>query len=208
MRVLVQRAMLLALTVVVAMFATASASLAADEGAYHKPSEQSFDMGKTFTYNGEQIAPAVAAEKQLSCNQEPTGTTCFDSQAEALAAGPNSGDAEIQAQSARKSRNAKRRASAALVCSANDGRPLVLFENTGESGWNVNMFTRQAWGNLGHPYFLNASSYRMGGHSGHMAENANGSGFWYPGGTGICDNADMTGWSPSWNDRISSRYRN
>lgn len=163
-------------------------------------------MGETFRYDGTEISPSTAAARGLSCNQEPSGTTCFDSQAEALAAGPDVDG--VTARSARRSGKTTRRARASLVCSANDGRPLVLWESIGEGGWNVNMFTRQTWGNLGNPYFLNASAYRMGGHSGHMAEAANGAGNWYPGATGICDWGDMTGWSPSWNDRVSSRYRN
>jgi hypothetical protein len=197
-----RRAMLAALIVTVVAVGGASPSLADD--VVHEPSRQSFGMGDTFTYNGAAIRPAEAAKRGLSCNQEPTGTTCFDSQAQALAAGPGSPD--VPASASRKGGRAKARA--ALVCSANDGRPLVLWEHENEGGWNVNMFTRQWWANLDHPYFKNASSYRMGGHSGHMAEHANGAGFWFPGPTGICAHGNLTGYSPSWNDRISSRYRN
>lgn len=190
--------------IAVAIAATPATGSAAEEGVFHKPSEQALDMGDTFSYNGKEILPEVAAEKGLSCNQEPTGTTCFDSQSEALAAGP-----QPAARSARKATSAKRQARASLVCSANDGRPLVLWENENEAaGWNVNMFTRMTWGNLGNPYFANASAYRMGGHSGHMAEAANGGGYWFPGPTGICNAGNLTGYSPSWNDRVSSRKRN
>jgi hypothetical protein len=185
----------------------AASTVGATDDVFHEASTRSFDMGETFTYRGQVIAPMVAAEKRLSCNQERSGTTCFDSQEQALAAASGSpGEPSGTAQASRKEK--RQGARAALTCSANDGRPLVLWEHTGEGGWNVNLFTRQWWANLDYPYFRNASAYRMGGHSGHMAEAADGYGFWYPGATGICAHDDMTGYSPSWNDRVSSRYRN
>jgi hypothetical protein len=63
------------------------------------------------------------------------------------------------------------------------------------------------WGDLAAPYALNASSYRMGGHSGHMSEYNQGAGAWYPGATGVCNTGNMTDYA-NWNDRVRSRYRN
>lgn len=162
-------------------------------------------MGDTFIYQGRNITPRYAAEHALACNQEIRATTCFDTQNEALAA---KGVAPEASRSRARGSRKSPRARAALVCSANDGRPLVLWEHGEYGGWNVNMFSRQFWGDL-EPYVYNneASSYRMGGHSGHISDGINGQSYWYPGPTGICATGPHMG-AYNWTDRATSRYRN
>ena len=54
----------------------------------------------------------------------------------------------------------------------------------------------------------NTSSYTMGDRPGHMAENAGGGGYWYPGDTSVCAQQSITyGSYPSWDNRISSGWR-
>jgi hypothetical protein len=183
-----------------------SASIAAPVGQLHAPaSTPSIGMGDTFKYEGREVTPRYAAEQALACNQEISGTTCFDSQSEALAAKGVAPEANAaRAHGSRKTLRAR----AALVCSANDGRPLVLWEHGEYGGWNVNMFTRQWWGDL-EPYVYDnaASSYRMGGHSGHISDGINGQSYWYPGPTGICNEGPHMG-AYNWTDRATSRHRN
>lgn len=183
-----------------------SVGIAAPASEVHAPaSTVSIGMGETFKYQGREVAPRYAAEHELACNQEIGGTTCFDSQDQALAAKGVAPEASAsRVRTARKSPRAR----AALVCSANDGRPLVLWEHGEYGGWNVNMFTRQWWGDL-EPYVYDnaASSYRMGGHSGHISDGINGQSYWYPGPTGICDTGAHMG-AYNWTDRATSRYRN
>lgn len=161
-------------------------------------------MGDTFTYKGREIEPHAAAVRGLACNQAPDGTTCFDTQNEALAA---EGLPPERAQ-AKVGRKRGPRARAALVCSPNDGRPLVLWQHGDEEGWNVNLFTRQWWADLdSYDHDNEASSYRMGGHSGHISDGIYGTSYWYPGPTGICDRGLHMG-AYNWTDRATSRYRN
>jgi hypothetical protein len=78
--------------------------------------------------------------------------------------------------------------------------------------WNANGETygfqgRTYWQNL--PSYMNndTSAYRMGDHGGHLAEDTNGNGYWYPGQTGYCDAESITDVLPSWDNRISSGWR-
>ena len=169
----------------------------------HAAAPAAIDMPETFSYHGGEIARSRAAALGLACNQFAAGVTCYDSQAAALRAA----GAPEEGPSAQTSRRRGARAKAALYCEANNGRPLVLFENGEYLGWNLNTFTRQEWFNMQGIYDDNASSYRMGGHSGHIAEGLGGAGYWYPGPTGICDEGEHMG-AYNWTDRTSSRYRN
>jgi hypothetical protein len=187
------------------MLGGSSASLA-EAPAFHAPAAAAHDMPETFNYHGEHIARNSAARLDLSCNQTETAVTCYDSQSEALRAMGVEPDGGVAARASGRKAGPRARA-ADLYCEANNGRPLVLFEHGDFGGWNVNAFTRQQWFNMQGIYDNNASSYRMGGHSGHMSENPNGGGYWYPGPTGVCDEGTHMG-AYNWTDRTSSRYRN
>jgi len=198
----------LAVALTIAGSAMGGGALAhADESAGpHAAAPSAIDMPDTFSYNHGEISRREAAELGLSCNQFPSGVTCYDSQADALrAAGAPEEGASAQT-SRHRSRSVRAKASS-LYCEANNGRPLVLFQDGEFEGWNINTFTRQEWFNMQGIYDNEASSYRMGGHSGHIAEGLSGSGYWYPGPTGICDEGQHMG-AYNWTDLTSSRYRN
>lgn len=184
--------------------ATAGAQGAAD--VQHEAAASAIELPATFTYGGKSISRDGAAAKGLSCNQTERGVTCFDSQSAALRAMGVSPEGE-PAQARASKRRGGPRAKAALYCEANNGRPLVLFEHGEFGGWNLNAFTRQQWHNLSGSYANNASSYRMGGHSGHISDAPNGGSWWYPGPTGICSEGQHMG-AYNWTDRAESRYRN
>jgi hypothetical protein len=77
------------------------------------------------------------------------------------------------------------------------------------SGASGALVDRQRWANLGASINDEGSSFAMGDHSGHLAEGTGGSGYWYPGSTGICDfESNLNTNGSGWNNRISSRYRN
>lgn len=184
--------------------ATADAQDASD--VRHEAVASAVEMPAAFTYGAKSISRDAAAALDLSCNQTESGVTCYNSQGAALRAmgvGPEGTPAEAWA----SKRRGGPRAKAALYCEANNGRPLVLFEHGDYGGWNLNAFTRQQWHNLSGSYANNASSYRMGGHSGHISDNPNGGSWWYPGPTGICDEGAHMG-AYNWTDRAESRYRN
>ncbi len=77
------------------------------------------------------------------------------------------------------------------------------------NGDNYAFAGRTYWQNL--PAYMdnNTSSYDIGSTGGHMAENYNGGGYWYPGPTtSPCDHWSITyGSYPTWDNRISSGWR-
>jgi hypothetical protein len=83
---------------------------------------------------------------------------------------------------------------------------LRSWENASYGGWVLYWERRQYWGNLTGQYNDAVSSFDMGNHSGHLSEHSNGGGYWYPGDTSVCGFASNMG--SSWNDRVSSEYRN
>lgn len=91
--------------------------------------------------------------------------------------------------------------SIAAACSS----PLRLYTDIYYGGRELDLYDRGYWQNLSAWSFDNqTSSYRVGGCSVHLAENANGGGSWYPGST------SAGSWEPfmlsGWDNRISSVY--
>ncbi|MFL5817466.1 MAG: hypothetical protein ACJ76L_07685 [Conexibacter sp.] len=149
-----------------------------------------FPAATTATYNGDVVAVDKLPEG-LSCVTADDGSlSCFDSEEQA-------------AQATAQASIAKKRARAAADCL---GTTLIVYADQ-YAGSAELLSARMAWYNLS--YTNNeVSSYRMGDHSGHLAENFGGNGYWYPGLTGICDGNYIPAHYPSWDNRISSRYRN
>jgi hypothetical protein len=184
--------------------APASASSASVANVYHESVAGAHETPDTFSYQGRQISRDAAARQGLSCNELRDGVVCFDSQTEALTAAGSTPDKPRAA----SSRRTRPQARTSVVCSVGDGRPLVVWQTNGEGGWNLNLWIRMEWWGLGGAYDNEVGSYRMGEHSGHLAENQGGGGFYYPGPTGICNNSLNTGAYAGWDNRVSSRYRN
>ena len=81
--------------------------------------------------------------------------------------------------------------------------PLDLYQYTNRGGRNLKFYDRGYWQNLSAYSFDNAtSSYWTGACTAHLAENANGGGYWYPGDTGPnhIENSMRSGWD----NRVSS----
>jgi hypothetical protein len=91
---------------------------------------------------------------------------------------------------------------------------MSLFQDTFYGGWEVRLSTRDVWYDLPAAYDNQASSFRMGNRSGHIASEkyVNGLGFLYPGPTGNSDCApQMSAYKykdTTWNNKASAMYRN
>jgi hypothetical protein len=82
---------------------------------------------------------------------------------------------------------------------------LSLYDYGGYGGRQVSFWDRGFWQNLGDYGFDNATStYIVGGCYAHLAEYANGAGWWYPGDTSPYHGEAYM--SSSWNNRVSSIY--
>lgn len=91
--------------------------------------------------------------------------------------------------------------SASYWCSSS----LRLYEHNWYSGRRLSFWDRGYWQNLAHYGFDNQmSSYIVGGCYVHLAEHANGWGWWYPGPTYPYAGEPVMGWG--WQDVISSIY--
>jgi hypothetical protein len=138
-----------------------------------------------------------------------TGVTCYGSQAQAESAAgvPQATTQEL--------------AASPDACAANDGSPLALYQNINMGGWSISLYSEHGWYDLDSESGVNeyndaASSFHMGGHSGHISDGDGGSGAYYPGSTDVCANAynmgayaiSGYGAGATWNDKASSRYRN
>jgi hypothetical protein len=91
---------------------------------------------------------------------------------------------------------------------------MSLFRDTYYGGWEVRLTARGVWYDLPAAYDNQASSYRMGNRSGHIASEkyVNGLGYLYPGPTGNSDcDPHMSGYKykdTTWNNKASAMYRN
>ncbi|WP_424215819.1 hypothetical protein ACN20G_27080 (plasmid) [Streptomyces sp. BI20] len=103
---------------------------------------------------------------------------------------------EARAQELRETSTARQ---ALAACST----PLDLYGDGGRQGRNLKFYDRGYWQNLSAYNFDNQmSSYWTGACTAHLAENANGGGYWYPGNTGPNHIEDVL--RSGWNDRVSS----
>lgn len=81
--------------------------------------------------------------------------------------------------------------------------PLDLYQYTGKGGRDLKFYDRGYWQNLSAYSFDNStSSYWTGACTAHLAENANGGGYWYPGNTGPNHQEDSM--RSGWDNRVSS----
>jgi hypothetical protein len=164
-----------------------------------------------WTYKGKSIDPLYASENGLVCNETDADITrCFDTdrQADIALLGTKAVAARAQGKHGKKAK---------ASCSASDGSVLKLYQHSSYSGWQLNLASRSAWYDMNYGgYNDDASSWNMGGHSGHISEHtyAQGLGWYFPGPTSVCDaGTNMSGYAyqgggGDWNDRASSRYRN
>jgi hypothetical protein len=152
-----------------------------------------YEHSGVYIYKGKQISADTVVKKSLHCLDDIAQSTCFDG--------------EMEANDKVKARQAKRgKAKASAECA---GGYSLLFQYfyANYGGFTAQLERRGAWYNNGSPLDNETSSYRMGEHSGHMAEGYGGAGWWLPYDTSVCAhyaNLNGTGWS----DRVSSRYRN
>jgi hypothetical protein len=94
------------------------------------------------------------------------------------------------------------------IALASCSSPLRLFADSNYGGRELDLYDRGYWQNLSTWGFDNVlSSYKVGACSVHLAENANGGGYWYPGNTNAGHSEPaMTAGSTNWDNRVSSAY--
>lgn len=94
------------------------------------------------------------------------------------------------------------------IALASCSSPLRLFADSNYGGRELDRYDRGYWQNLSTWGFDNVlSSYKVGTCSVHLAENANGGGYWYPGNTNAGHSEPaMTAGSTNWDNRVSSAY--
>lgn len=169
------------------------------------------EMGPTATYNGGEIPTDRAAEMGLDCLQRANGKlVCFDSAEElesSRAAAAERKAAGTYAKSATKrssKRSSKRRKTSRTASSITY---MWLTQHKDFTGWSIKGYARQNWYNLTGSYNDAVSAADAGNHSGYLAKNYNG------GGARLHFYQYQEVWNfaleaPSYNDQISSRYRN
>jgi hypothetical protein len=145
---------------------------------------------EVFTYNGEQISEATADRLELACLQTDDEFLCKDSSDEF------GGEASA-------SPNADPNAPAA--CGVVE---LWLYHDKQYGGASWGYYNYYSWANVNTAMNNATSSYRTGTASAHLADFADGGGYWFPGNTGYCAYmSNILQGYPEWNDRISSAYR-
>jgi hypothetical protein len=164
----------------------------------------------SFTYHGKVITPSRAAAMGLVCAEGLPGTRvarCFRSGSEAdRKLKPLVGPARTTA------RTSFAAADEAWACWVTPY--LSLHQDVEWKGWELRLYARQVWYDMGSAYDNQTSSYAMGNHSGHIASEkyANGLGYLYPGNTsyGACwpRMSQYPYKDTTWNNKASSRYRN
>lgn len=157
------------------------------------------DDADGYVYQGKSVNDKTIVDKELACLAVDDGPSrCYDD-ARALEA------AELgKRTTASKRARPKARASACGIYEI-----LHIWSGADYTGAVASLSDRGRWANIGNSVNNEGSSFHMGDHSGHLAENYDGGGWWYPGNTGVCayeNNLNLNG--SGWNNRISSRYRN
>lgn len=144
-------------------------------------------------FEGRKISGDEIERRGLGCLQESDRLTCTDK----AAPKPHVNRA--------RGESPKARAAYHIGCG---GDSLIQWDGAGYDGSYVTLIRRHAWYDL--PSYMNndVSSYNMQNHSGHMSDYGGGGGYWYPGPTNCGDHQNIPYHYPSWDQRISSRYRN
>ena len=188
-----------------------AAAKAADDPAATAPSSGATDA--IWSYHGRSISPEYARNHARVCVEDDTPVTrCYDTNAQAEGA---TGTAVASSHRAAK-KDLRSKVKAKASCAASDGSQLKLYMDSSYNGFQLNLDSRGSWYDIPSSYNDAASSWQMGGHSGHISEHtyAQGLGYLFPGPTGVCDaGTNMSGYSyqgggGDWNDRASARYRN
>jgi hypothetical protein len=146
---------------------------------------------EVFMYQGKQISEATFQKLGLACLQTGSEFLCKNSPSEF--AGTDS-PAPAGAQP-----------TAPPPCGVVE---LWLYKDKQYEGPSVGYYNYYSWANV--PTSMNnaTSSYRTGTASAHLADFAEGGGYWFPGPTGYCEYmSNIAQGYPEWNDRISSMYR-
>lgn len=162
-----------------------------------------------FVYKGAPVSQETISAKALACLAVDKGPSrCYDSTDEMERA-----EVPVRAAAAaKKRRGIKARAAYTTAYAGRDcsiRTILTIFTGASWTGAAAGFSERGRWANLGSAINNQGSSFAMGDHSGHLAEDAGGGGYWYPYDTSICAfdmNLNLNG--SGWNNRISSRYRN
>lgn len=153
-----------------------------------------------YLYNGGQITEREMAEKELICLQTVTNFQCYDT------------DSELQQATEAGGSNASPKTMMPDTECGGGISQLYTYSNknyNAEGGIGAVLEARHAWYDFRIEMNDQTSSFKMGEFSGHLSENSGGGGYWYPGNTGACAlQPNIANVYPSWNDRISSRYRN
>lgn len=154
-------------------------------------------------YKGKQVSGKTILENKLACLAVDLGPDRCYSSVEAMEAA----EVEPPLAGASKARGKRGPRANAAVCGTVS--LLVIWTGADWTGAAAGLEDRFRWANLRAEVDNEGSSFHMGDYSGHLAENQNGGGYWYPGSTIACaveDNLNRNG--SGWNNRISSRYRN
>lgn len=198
-----------AIAVVLALLATGAVAkptseaqaLAQGDPAATAPSF-SEDIGGA-VYKGKRVSGRTILERELACLAVDAGPDrCYDT-VEAM----ERAEVDPPLAGASKARGKRGPRANAAVCGTVS--LLVIWTGADWTGATAGLEDRFRWANLRAEVDNEGSSFHMGDYSGHLAENQDGGGYWYPGSTAACaveNNLNRNG--SGWNNRISSRYRN
>jgi hypothetical protein len=171
-------------------------ALEAGDPAATAPSFDDDAYGAVF--RGRPVGKSAILAQDLACLAVRTGPSrCYTSADELEAA-------ERPYTAAARNR---RRPKAHAACAIYD--ILHIWVSADYTGSVASLADRFRWANIGNGMNDRGSSFVMGDHSGHLAEDPDGKGNWYPRDTGVCAHENNLNTNGSgWNNRISSRYRN
>lgn len=144
-------------------------------------------------YQGKQITEDTWDELELACMQTRTKLVCKDS------------PSEFEGGAATTASRKRGGASASALCATN---ALWLYRHKQYEGTAIGLNYFAEWWDISSDMNNQTTSYRTGNGYAHLADFAQGGGYWYPGDTTFCAyHSNIAQVFPEWNDRISSRYR-
>jgi hypothetical protein len=151
------------------------------------------------TFRDEPVTESAIRAQDLACLAVRQGPSrCYETALDLEA-----GERRRTAVTARKARRTARASRCGIY------EILHIWVSADYTGSGASLADRRRWANIGNGMNNRGSSFVMGDHSGHLAEEYDGVGYWYPRNTGVCayeNNLNTNG--SGWNNRISSRYRN
>lgn len=166
--------------------ADGSPGRAGDPGGFHQPAAAVEHRPAVASFEGSQLDLAVDWGAARACLvwRDQVGIECYRT------------PAEVEARAGQLT------ATTALA-TASCASPLRLFQDSAYGGRELWFFDRGYWQNLADYGFDDQlSSYIVGACYSHLAEYADGAGWWYPGSTSPFSYVPYM--SSSWNDRVSS----